>query len=148
MTPRYLSEYILDLEERGLQFYRDCMRMTNQFSTKYILERVLKRQRAHVKNLKSEIRHLQDLELSIDPKIDVDDFLKNELPQEFDREQLNFVEATKLALRMSEYYHDLYNQLLQRFKQIEQQNLLKCVIEKKSEFTEQLNKEYERLRYK
>ena len=149
MTDRYLSEHIIDLEDRGLQFYSDCLRITNQFSTKYILENVLKRQTAHVKSLKSEIFQMQDsVELTIDIDVDLNNFLKNILPQEFDREHLNFVEATKLALRMSDYYLEMYRRLYQNSTDIEKQNLLKCVIEKKSEFTEQLKKEYERLRYK
>jgi hypothetical protein len=153
MTRRYLSEHIIDLEDRGLQFYRDCMRITNQFSTKYILGKVLKRQQAHVKRLKSEIFHLRDnvdltIDINVDIDVDIDDFLKCKLPQEFDREHLNFVEATKLALRMSDYYLEMYRRLFQNSTDIEKQNLLKCVIEKKNEYTEQLKKEYERLRYK
>ncbi|TFG99502.1 MAG: hypothetical protein E4H13_08820, partial [Calditrichales bacterium] len=52
-TELSLHDFITRKEENGLEFYRDCLKKTNQFSAKYILAKVIAEYQSHVESLKS-----------------------------------------------------------------------------------------------
>ena len=148
MKKKSFSELVVRCEKSGLQFYRDCMRITNQFSTKYILEKVIQKQRKHVTRLLADIGNVYDSvaeAAALEKKLQI--FLQKELVREFDRENLNFVEVTKLAIRMTSFYRDMYMHLKENESLKNLHPVIDHIIESKSMFINQLTSELERLSY-
>ena len=148
MAGRSFSEFVSKWEKSGLKFYRNCMRITNQFSTKYILENVLQKQNAHVTKILSDIGTINEAAVEseyVDKKIT--EFIKKVLIDEFDRENLNFVEVNKLAIRMSSYYREMYIHLKENETQKNVRNAIEKIVANKTGFIEQLTSEFERLSY-
>lgn len=136
-------------EELGLRFYRDCIHKTNQFSTKYILQKFLREYQDHVEKLKKDIQLIAEKPLAEKFLAELD---KSNTPQdlckEFDLSTLTFFEATKLAIRLAENDIDFYGNFLdQKLNKASRQTLEK-IISKKSAYVKQLKGEYEKLIYK
>ena len=136
-------------EELGLKFYRDCIQRTNQFSTKYILQKVLRVHQDHVEDLKLELQNLSEdkVESSLVSGIEKG-VSSTDLSKEFDLATLTFREATRLAIRFAENDIIFYENLLDNNLDNSSTKAIERILYKKSTYVMQLKSEYERLRYK
>jgi len=145
----HLYEFIQKIEEQGLNFYKKLMLKTNQFSTKFILQKIFIEHQKHVKNLKICLESLRG-EFVIDEQfadVALEQVFKN-FEEEFIPENLTFVEVTKLAGRLVENYVEIYEKLLSGNISSEWRNAIEQILEKKSMYLQQIHNEHERLRYK
>ena len=136
-------------EELGLKFYRDCIQRTNQFSTKYVLQKVLRVHQDHVEDLKLELQNLSEdkVESSLVSGIEKG-VSSTDLSKEFDFATLTFREATRLAIRFAENDIIFYENLLDNNLDNSSTKAIERILYKKSTYVMQLKSEYERLRYK
>ena len=108
-----VGDLLLKKEEQGLKFYRECIQKTNQFSTKYVLQKVLRVHQDHVEDLKLDIQNLSGDKIETSLISELEDFADNaELCGEFDFATLTFREATQLAIKISENDIRFYENLL------------------------------------
>jgi len=96
-----------------LKFYRECIQRTNQFSTKYVLQKVLRVHQDHVEDLKLDLQNLSEdkVESSLVSGIEKG-VSSTDLSKEFDLATLTFREATRLAIRFAENDIIFYENLL------------------------------------
>ena len=142
----HVGDLLCKKEELGLKFYRDCIQKTNQFSTKYVLEKVLRDHQKHVEDLKLDLQNLTDDKI----ESDLVTAIEKELPSrnfsdEFDFATLTFREATKLAIRFAENDIVFYENLLEKDLDESSKKTIQRVLYKKSTYMMQLKSEYERL---
>ena len=140
-----VGDLLLKKEEQGLKFYRDCILRTNQFSTKYVLQKVLRVHQDHVEDLKLEIKNLSEdtLDSNLISELDKDSI--REICSEFDFDTLTFREATRLAIKLSENDISFYEKLLDTDLNKPSQKAIERILYKKSTYVMQLKNEYERL---
>jgi rubrerythrin len=142
-----VGDLLLKKEEKGLKFYRDCIQKTNQFSTKYVLQKVLRVHQDHVEDLKLEIQNLSGDK--VDPNLvsNLDKVVSNEdLCNEFDFATLTFREATRLAIRLAENDIQFYENLLEKDLDSPSRKAIERILYKKSTYVMQLKNEYQRLK--
>jgi len=133
-------------EELGLKFYRDCIQKTNQFSTKYVLQKVLRVHQDHVEDLKLDLQNLTGDKVENNLVSDIERELSSiNLSNEFDFSTLTFREATKLAIRFAENDILFYEKLLEKELDNSSIKVIQRVLYKKSTYLMQLKSEYERL---
>lgn len=144
-----IPDFISSEELANTNFFRRIMRKNNQFSTQFVIQSVLKKQAQHAIELKSEAEQTNRVSVKVDHEINTDrEKLLDQISEEFDFKNLNFVEATKLAIRVVEKNTMYLKQLLPKQDMPESKNNLQWLIAKKEQFREALENEYERLRYK
>jgi len=135
-------------EEQGLRFYKDCIHKTNQFSTKYILQKFLREHQDHIEKLKNELQDTAEKSLA---KQFLKQLAKSDPPQElckeYDLSTLTLVEATKLAIRLAENDIDFYGHLLEQKLKIVSRQALEKIISEKASFVKQLKSEYNKILY-
>jgi len=143
------SDIINKIESQGTQFYRHCLEKSNQFSAKFILNKRLKEYQQHVSELWTEIEDLQvelpDLSDEILPEPEI---IFNRLENEFEVENLNFVEATKLAIRMMQESIHYYKLILKSNNSTQWDEIINRILSTKQKYLNLLDSEYERLKYK
>ena len=109
------GDLLLKIEEQGLKFYRDCIQKTNQFSTKYVLQKVLRVHQDHVEDLKLDIQNLSSDKVDNKLISDLDEAISpEELCNDFDFATLTFREATKLAIKFAENDIQIYESMLDK----------------------------------
>ena len=144
-----LNEFSRSIESRCIEFYKTCVLKTNQFSTKYILQKLIEQHKKHIKKL--------DLEFSFEGEEPLNSgHLENYTMQfskawqisAFDIENLNFVEATKLAISLINFQIDFYRQLTEEISGPEFQEIIEKIIVFKTDYIKELESEFERLSYK
>jgi rubrerythrin len=141
-----VGDLLLKKEEQGLKFYRDCIQKTNQFSTKYVLQKVLRVHQDHVEDLKLDIQNLSGDKLDSKLIAELDDSVSQaELCSKFDFATLTFREATKLAIKFAENDIQFYEGLLDRKLDNPSKRAIERILYKKSTYVMQLKNEYERL---
>jgi hypothetical protein len=135
----------LNYELESIKFLERCLQKTNQFSAKYILQKVLSDQKRHLSAIDNDLRHLDTLLPEV--LISISD-LQSNLEIKFDLKTLNFVEATKLAIYINEQQLSVYGEyLMQKLNASVQEGFDRLLKGKKARLRA-LHKEYERLRYK
>jgi hypothetical protein len=141
-----VGELLLKKEEQGLKFYRECIHKTNQFSTKYVLQKVLRVHQDHVEDLKLDIQNLSADKLKSSLRAELDkDTERERLCEEFDFATLTFREATKLAIMLSENDIKFYEKLLEKELDKPSKKAIERILYKKSTYVMQLKNEYKRL---
>jgi rubrerythrin len=141
-----VGDLLLKKEEQGLKFYRDCIQKTNQFSTKYVLQKVLRVHLDHVEDLKLEIQNLSGDTVESKLISDLDSAISSaELCNEFDFATLTFREATKLAIKIAEYDIQFYESLLDKKLDNPSKKAIERILYKKSTYVMQLKSEYQRM---
>ena len=144
-----VKEFVRRLEEFSVDFYKNCLLKTNQFSTKYILQQAIKSHRNHNKDIvlslellgEEEVytRHLENI---------MGNFSRDHVAGKFELDSLNFVEATHLTILLMEYVIDKYQVLMKCKLSGETKSSLNDIYQKKQNQLEALKKEYEKRRYK
>jgi rubrerythrin len=136
-------------EEVGLKFYRDCIQKTNQFSTKYVLQKVLRVHQDHVEDLKLDLQNLAEDRVDSNLISEIEKGVSStNLSDEFDLATLNFREATRLAIRFAENDIKFYEKLIEKDLDDSSKKAIERVLYKKSTYVMQLKSEYKRLKYK
>jgi hypothetical protein len=144
-----IEDLLRKKEDLGLKFFRDCIQRTNQFSTKYILQKVLRVHQDHVEDLKLDLEHLSDDKVDSSLVSDIEKGLSlADLSGEFDLATLTFREATTLAIRFAENDIQFYEKLLEIDLDKFSIKAIERVLYKKSTYVMQLKSEYERLGHK
>jgi hypothetical protein len=142
-----IGDLLLKKETEGLKFYRECIQKTNQFSTKYVLQKVLRVHQDHIEDLKVDIQNLTSDKLNKDLITEIDNSLSHEdVGNEFDFATLTFREATKLAIKFSENDIRFYEYLLTKDLEKPTKKAIERILYKKSTYVMQLKSEYERLK--
>ncbi len=136
-------------EELGLKFYRDCIQKTNQFSTKYVLQKVLRVHQDHVEDLKLDLKNLSEEMVDSNLVSELEKGVSSaELREEFDLATLTFMEATRLAIRFAENDIRFYENFLEKDLDNPSRKAIERILYKKSTYVMQMKSEYERLKYK
>lgn len=144
-----ISAFVRQLEEFNVDFYKNCLLKTNQFSTKFILQQVIQDHQKYKKDIIPDIDGLgeEQVESSHLENI-IEDFRRNNVENQFEQESLNFVEATELAVILIEYVIKKYEILLKYSLSSASKKSLDVIFQKKQNQLEMLKKEYEKRRYK
>lgn len=142
-----VGDFLLKKEESGLKFYRDCIQKTNQFSTKYVLQKVLRVHQDHVEDLKVDIKNLsgEKVDNNIVSALDKNTSIVD-ICSEFDFATLTFREATRLAIQLAENDIKFYENLLEKKLDRSSKKAIERILYKKSTYVMQLKNEYERLK--
>ena len=144
-----VGDLLRNKEELGLKFYRDCIRKTNQFSTKYVLQKVLRVHQDHVEDLKLDLQNISEDKVDSNLVSELEKGVSSaELCEEFDFATLTFTEATRLAIRFAENDIRFYENFLEKDLDNPSRQAIERILYKKSTYVMQLKSEYERLRYK
>lgn len=144
-----ISAFVRQLEEFNVDFYKNCLLKTNQFSTKFILQQVIQDHQKYKKDIIPDIEGFgeEQVESSYLENI-FEDFRRNYVENQFELESLNFVEATELAVILIEYVIKKYEILLKYPLSSNSKKSLDVIFKKKQNQLEMLKKEYEKRRYK
>jgi hypothetical protein len=144
-----ISAFVRQLEEFNVDFYKNCLLKTNQFSTKFILQQVIQDHLKYKKDIIPDIDGLgeEQVESRYLENI-IEDFRRNYVENKFELESLNFVEATELAVILIEYVIKKYEILLKYPLSSASKKSLDVIFQKKQNQLEMLKKEYEKRRYK
>ena len=147
--PITISAFVRQLEEFNVDFYKNCLLKTNQFSTKFILQQVIKDHQKYKKDIIPDMDGLGDEQVeSRYLENIIEDFTRNYVENQFELESLNFVEATELAVILIEYVIKKYEILLKYSLSSASKKSLDVIFQKKQNQLEMLKKEYEKRRYK
>jgi len=147
-TEILVGDLLRKKEELGLKFYRECIQKTNQFSTKYILQKVLRVHQDHVEDLKLDLHHLSEDKVHARQVSEIEnEVTQTDLTLEFDLATLTFREATRLAIRFAENEIKFYEKLLEIELSNSSKKAIDRVLYKKSTYVMQLKSEYERLKH-
>jgi len=144
-----ISAFVRQLEEFNVDFYKNCLLKTNQFSTKFILQQVIQDHQKYKKDIVPDMDGLGDEQIeSRYLENIIEDFRRNYVENQFELESLNFVEATELAVILIEYVIKKYEILLKYPLSSASKKSLDVIFQKKQNQLEMLKKEYEKRRYK
>ena len=144
-----ISAFVRQLEEFNVDFYKNCLLKTNQFSTKFILQQVIQDHLKYKKDIIPDMDGLGDEQVeSRYLENIIEDFRRNYVENRFELESLNFVEATELAVILIEYVIKKYEILLKYSLSSASKKSLDVIFQKKQNQLEMLKKEYEKRRYK
>ena len=144
-----ISQILQKNEEYGLHFYRDCINKTNQYSTKYILQKFIRDLQDHLAVLKEEFSSISDdpilssNSLYSDPR----DSLR-EVGKSFNISTLTLLEAIRLAIQITEHNIKNYQQLLNNDLNLKSRQAIGKIVRKKTAYKEHLQTEYNRLKIK
>jgi hypothetical protein len=147
--PITISAFVSRLEEFNIDFYKNCLLKTNQFSTKFILNQVIQEHQKYKKDIIPDIDGLG--EEQVDSRFlenIIEDFKRDYVENQFELESLNFVEATELAVILIEYVIKKYEILLKYPLSPASKKSLDVIFQKKQNQLDMLKKEYEKRRYK
>ena len=140
---------ILGIEMQCVLFYKHCIRISNLFSTKFVLQKVIEIQKNHMNEIVNSMGN--DLSQIRIPDVLADlteAYLFHGIEKSFSLESLNFVEANQLAIHLVDNYINYYSKIIESESQEHIKSVLTNLIELKQDFRQKLNQEYQRLRYK
>ena len=144
-----IHEFVERLEKFSLDIYKQCLMSTNQFSAKFILQKVIKDHAVHTEQVFQITGELSEDKVdSIILNGIKEDFTKKNIETDFDLQILNFVEANNLAVKLMEYVIEKYDQVLKYDMSSASKEKLNLILEKKNQRIEYLKSEYEKVRYK
>lgn len=142
----FVVSLVNHIEDMGVKCFKNCLLQTNQFSTRYVLTKVLRDYNDHVKQLKTE---MNDFKNTVIYKRQIIDLMKRDIPatiiNKYDLNNLNFVEANKIAIDLTEQYIHLYQSINAIETTAEVKALTELILAKKYVYLESLKSEYERL---
>lgn len=128
-----IIELVQKNEEMGLQFFRECINKTNQFSAQYILNKLLHNYTDHVKDLIQEFQKIPTEGINQRLAYDLEErFSPKDLCVEFDLSTLTFLEAARIVIRMTEKNIDFYKYFIEGKLNKPTQKALKKIVAQKS----------------
>ena len=143
-----MAEFLQKKEETGLNFFQECIAKTNQFSAKFVLEKMLQRHREHIDMLKNDIQLVRDDLVGIEALAEVEHkYSVQDLCEEFDLSTLTFMEAIKIAIRIAEKDIAFYQCILEGNLKSVSREVLKRILSEKSNYIKFLKTEHTRLGY-
>ena len=144
-----LHEFTRSIESYSIEYYKSCILKTNQFSTKYILQKLIESHKRH--QLKIEAVLENDNDFSVEVRL-LEEFRQNFNPAgifgSVNVENLNFVEAAKLGIGLINYQIMFYRQIVNDIKDTELRQELEKLVILKTDHRKDLQAESERLTYK
>ena len=144
-----IGAFVRELEEFNIDFYKNCLLKTNQYSTKFILQQVIQDHQKYKKEIMPEIDGLGEEQIESRYLENIsEDFKRKYVENQFELESLNFVEATELAVILIEFVIQKYELLLKYPLSSASKNSLDVIFQRKQNQLEMLKKEYEKRRYK
>ena len=147
--PVTISTFVRQLEDFNIDFYKNCLLKTNQFSTKFILQQVIRDHQQFRQEILTYINELGEEEVDSRYIDNInEDFSKNFVDGKFELESLNFVEATELAVILIEYVLEKYEIVKKVSLSKTSTKSLNDIIQKKQGQLKTIKKEYDKRRYK
>ena len=141
-----LKEFISRLENNGNAILKDCIRQNTQFSTKFIMQRIIAQNENRLRILQ------QDKTIIAKPLLPEDWIvqqnwaqIRSELKSSFDLENLNFLEANQLAVRLNEYMIGIYQAIQLKSTNAAVKKVFSSIIRRISSTNTKLKKEHLRL---
>jgi len=141
-----VRELVRKKEQVGLQFFRECVNRTNQFSAQFILNKLIENYTDHVNAIDQEFHNIPTE--TVDQKLAAhleEKFSPKDLCVEFDLSTLTFLEAARIVIRMAERDIDFYKYFIGRELNKSTQRALKKIVEQKTTYMDKLRNEYTRL---
>jgi rubrerythrin len=147
-TDLSLKEFSQSIESTSIEFYKTCILKCRQFSTKYILQKMMEHHKKHMSELEA---------LLVDngpPAIKASDlesyrssFRRTGSVKTNDREHFNFVDATTLAITLASFQLDFYRNLEKELKGSPGSKDLDKILDLKIKYLDELKSELDRLSY-
>jgi len=141
-----LKEFISRLENIANNILKECIRMNTQFSTKFIMQRIIAQNENRLRILQ------QDKTIIAKPLLPEDWIvqqnwaqIRSELKSSFDLENLNFLEANQLAVRLNEYMIGIYQAIQLKSTNAAVKKVFSSIIRRISSTNTKLKKEHLRL---
>jgi hypothetical protein len=141
-----LKEFISRLENNGNAILKNCIRQNTQFSTQFIIQRIIAQNEDRLKTLQ------QDKSIIEKPLLPEDwimqqnwDLIQSELKSRFDLDNLNFLEANQMAMRLNEYMIGIYQSIQLKISNTAVKKVLGAVIRRITSTNAKLKKEHLRL---
>ena len=144
-----IIEFINNVEKFSVEFYKKCLLETNQFSTKYVLQNVIKNQMEQSQKVVDLAKDVNDEQVRGNNLREmIQDFSNKYVKSEYELDNLNFVEATHLSIFLTEYVIGIYQKIITGDLSVKTSDTLNSIVRMKQEYLQNLNIEYEKLRYK
>jgi hypothetical protein len=142
-----LKEFISRLENHSNSILKDCIRKNTQFSTQFMIQRIIAQNENRLKVLQKD---KTIIEKPLLPEIWIVQQnwtqIQSELKSSFDLENLNFLEANQLAMRLNEYMIGIYQAAQLKISSATVKKVLRTLIRQITSTNAKLKKEYQRLR--
>ena len=151
MNRKYIPvrQYVQRLEKFCIEFFKKCEEQTNQFSTRFILQKAISEYRQWMQDLSEKVNSLGEDPVYInDLDRMLDTFSRQNLDQNQDVDNLNFVEATNLAMVIMEFVITKYKELIGSEISERSRLIISEIIAEKQKHLCLLKSEYEKVRYK
>lgn len=137
------------IEHSVVGIFKNLILDSNQFSTQFVIQKIMQDFLDHSKKVKSvgnELEHSQkdDINLSFFKPGN----LLTAFPGDSDYSLLNFVEASVFSITILKNQIEIYQNLEKQIADTQRKEILLKIIQLKRDYLDKLESEYERLRYK
>ncbi len=141
-----IKDFISRLENNGNAILKDCIRKNTQFSTHFIMQRIIAQNENRLKILQKD-KTIIAKPLLPENWIVQQNWaqIRSELKSGFDLENLNFLEANQLAIRLNEYMIGIYQAIRLKSSNAAVKKVLGAIIRRISSTNNKLKKEHLRL---
>jgi len=144
-----LNDVIIQIESGAIKLYKNLLIKSNQFSTQYIIQKVLKDYVKHFKQIQKVVEsHKSENPVLLTYENHSPESLLKDFDGDEDHSMLNFLEASKYSITILKNQISRYNKLKEILSDNSDQQLLDNICVLKNEYLNILENEYERLRYK
>lgn len=145
-----ITNFVQNLETFAIDFFKSCLHKTNQYSTIYVLQRLIKENQKHQRTLQPVIKTLGIDQISLQYLVSLrDNFTKKRIESKFELDCLNFVEATNITIIVTEFLLSEYQKLIGNASiSSESKTALEQICQYKEKYLQLLRSENEKLRYK
>lgn len=140
-------QVIAHLEQTVTDLLIKCAHRTTQFSTKFVVQKMISTSGKQMKDLRKNKsgnpdKLLLPVQWIADQKIEEH---LNKLVKPFDMENLNFIEATNLGIILNEYLLACYRSIERRASSAELKKIIRLFITLKTAYVAELKKDHVRL---
>ncbi len=141
-----LKEFISHLENNGNTILKNCIKKNTQFSTKFIINKIIAQNEKQLGIMQKDKTIIEKPSLPEQWVVQQDwDQIQAELKNDFDLENLNFIEANQLAMRLNEYKIRIYQSIQGKTSSTAVKKVLTAVIKRITNTNSKLIKEHLRL---
>jgi hypothetical protein len=141
-----IKEFIAATEHHAQTILKNFVEKNTQFSTKFIVHKFLSQNEKQLKIIQAD-KSITEKPLVPEQWLAEQDWIniRQAVEAKFDLENLNFIEATQLAVHMNEYLMNLYRAAELKTSSVLLKRVLSKVIAKKSSANLKLKMDYTRL---